>query len=80
MEVSNTDIFLFCVFVILMFILCILGIFLNVIIPFMEARAYIKDEINRSEGEEYYHWKRELKKLYIEHIPIFGWLIRKFRR
>lgn len=48
--------------------------------PFVETREYIKREINRSDDREYYYWKHELKMLYIEHIPILGWFIRRFKR
>ena len=38
----------------------------------MKARDYIKMEMQRSDGDEYYYWKSELKRLYISHIPILG--------
>ncbi len=49
-----------------------LAFYFNVIVPFVQEREYIKREIKRSDGEEYYHWKRELKRLYLAHIPIIG--------
>ncbi|MGN0458441.1 MAG: hypothetical protein ACI4IL_05685, partial [Eubacterium sp.] len=69
MELSDTDIFLCCIIGFPILFLCILGLYLNVIQPFVETREYIKGEINRSDGGEYYYWKRELRNLYIEHIP-----------
>lgn len=78
---QNTDnSFLFFAILFPILFLCILALYFDVIRPFSETREYIKMEMQRSDGEEYYYWKNELKKLYIEHIPIFGWLIRKFKR
>ncbi|MBQ9736991.1 MAG: hypothetical protein IJV86_01125 [Clostridia bacterium] len=50
----------------------IFAFYVNVVMPFMEERKYIKKEIKRSDGEEYYYWKRELKRLYLTHMPIIG--------
>ena len=80
MELGDTEIFLCCIIGFPILILCILVLYLNIIQPFVETRAYIKEEINRSDGREYYYWKRELRILYIEHIPILGWFIRRFKR
>ena len=80
MELGDTEIFLCCIIGLPILILCILGLYLNVIQPFVETREYIKREINRSDDREYYYWKRELRNLYIEHIPILGWFIRRFKR
>ena len=80
MGLSDTDIFLCCIIGFPILFFCILGLYLNIIQPFAETRAYIKEEINRSDGEEYYYWKHELKMLYVEHIPILGWFIRRFKR
>ena len=64
-----------------MAVLFILMIYFKVFRPFSERRRYIKMEMMQSdEGAEYNYWKRELKKLYIEHIPILGWFIRRFKR
>jgi len=32
----------------------------------------IKNEIERAVGNEYYYWKKKLKKLYLKHIPFIG--------
>ena len=80
MELGDTEIFLCCIIGLPILILCILGLYLNVIQPFVETREYIKREINRSDDREYYYWKCELRNLYIEHIPILGWFIRRFKR
>ena len=64
-----------------MAVLFILMIYFKVFRPFSERRRYIKMEMMQSdEGAEYNYWKRELKKLYIELIPIFGWFIKKSKR
>ena len=47
-----------------------------VVMPFIEERNYIKMEMQRSDDEEYYYWKRELKRLYLSQIPIIGILFR----
>lgn len=47
--------------------------FLNVYVPFKERRRYIKMEIKRSfEQQERLYWKKELKRLYLSHIPFVG--------
>ncbi|MDY3929373.1 MAG: hypothetical protein SOZ34_08445 [Clostridia bacterium] len=80
MNQNSNDFFLYTITVLPILLICIAVFFLNVIYPFNEKRKFIKSEIRRSDGKEYNYWKRELKKLYIEHIPIFGWLIRKLQR
>ncbi len=49
----------------------------KVLKPFLRMRAYIKMEIDRSDEEEYRYWKRQLKRLYVYHIPFVGCLICK---
>ena len=80
MEFSDTDILLCCIIGFPILCLCISRLYMNVIYPFVRTRAYIKGEIDRSDGNEYYYWKRELRNLYIEHIPVFGWFFRRFKR
>ena len=64
-----------------MAVLFILMIYFKVFRPFSERRRYIKMEMMQSdEGAEYNYWKRELKKLYIELITIFGWFIKNSKR
>lgn len=63
------------------FILLFASVFhLNVVRPFLKERSYIKMEMGRSNEEEYRYWKRELRKLYIYHIPFVGWIIYRFMR
>lgn len=56
-------------------IVAILGILLyaNVILPFKSAKAYIKMELSRAfSDEQRRYWKRQLRNLYVERIPIIG--------
>lgn len=67
--------------ILLIFIFMILAVFcVKVLVPFVRERSYIKTEINRTDGEELYYWKRELKKLYLRQIPFFGKMILKNMR
>ena len=52
--------------------------FLSVVKPFVEKRDFIKTEIQRTMGPEQYFWKRELKMLYVYHIPLIGKIIFNF--
>ena len=55
------------------FILLFIAVFwMNIVKPFLKEKEYIKMEMGRSNEEEYQYWKRELKKLYIWHIPLVG--------
>lgn len=49
----------------------------NVYFPFRERRDYIKMEISRCKGNEYIYWKKQLKYLYMSHIPIIRLFIRR---
>ena len=49
----------------------------KVFIPFKKQRDYIKMEMKRSDEEqEYRYWRNELKKLYLQAIPLVGKLFR----
>lgn len=77
MELIKTiqnGIILFLVLLILMFFITIITLsWLNTIVPFLSKREYIKMEIQRSCDEvEYYYWKRELKLLYLQSIPLIN--------
>ncbi len=51
--------------------LFVFGFYISCWLPFKEMRDYIKMEMERSlEDEEYLYWENELKKLYINNIPI----------
>lgn len=69
---NTEDTFLIFAFVVIIGFFIILAFYFNVIAPFTKAREYIKMEMQRSDGDEYYYWKSELKRLYISHIPIIG--------
>ena len=69
---NTEDTFLIFAFVVIIGFFIVLAFYFNVIAPFMKARDYIKMEMQRSDVDEYYYWKRELKRLYISHIPIIG--------
>ena len=60
----------------------ILAFFIKVYLPFKKKRDYIKLELARSfDKEEYLHWKRKLKMLYISKIPIVRSIVkRKYNR
>ena len=47
--------------------------YINVFIPFIEKRKYIKMELENAEDEEYEYWKNELKELYLSYIPFAQW-------
>ena len=44
----------------------------NVYMPFVDDRDFIRMEIMRSHGDERVHWKHELKRLYLSEIPFVG--------
>ncbi len=68
--------FLFFIFIVIIGFFIVLAFCFNVVMPFMKDRDYIKREMQRSDEKEYYYWKRELKRLYLSHIPIIGRLFR----
>ena len=47
---------------------------------FIEERRYLKMEIKNSGNSTVRYWKRELRWLYITHIPFLGSILRKLRR
>lgn len=50
----------------------------NVVVPFLDERAYLKMEIKRSSNEnEADYYKKRLKNLYLQHIPFIGLFIKK---
>lgn len=57
--------------VLILFVL--LAIYFDIIHPLIKEREYLKMEMRRSYNEyEYRYWKRELRRLYLRHIPIIG--------
>ena len=73
---SEKDICLILILIIIIGSFLFLVFTFNVVMPFIEERNYIKMEMKRSEDEEYYHWKRKLKRLYLSYIPFIGWFFR----
>lgn len=65
------------ILVVLLLLPVLISFVINVLVPFKDTRDFIKMEMNRSEGRKQRYWKRELKKLYISHIPIVRWFFRK---
>ena len=58
----------------------LIALYVKNVVPFLQERSYIKMEIERSFSEsEAAYWKKELKKLYIEHIPIFHFFLWDFQ-
>lgn len=50
----------------------------NVVVPFLDERAYLKMEIKRSTNQnEAAYYKKRLKYLYLRHIPFIGLFIKK---
>jgi len=51
----------------------LLALYFNFIVPLVKEREYVKMEMRRSYSEdEYRFWKRELRRVYLRHIPIIG--------
>ena len=51
----------------------LLALYFNFIVPLVKERENVKMEMRRSYSEdEYRFWKRELRRVYLRHIPIIG--------
>lgn len=47
--------------------------YMRIVKPFCEERRYIISQMRGAyDYDEYKYWRRELTKLYIEHIPLIG--------
>ena len=58
---------------IVFFLFVLLALYFNIVLPFIKDREYVKMEMRRSYSEdEYRFWKRELRRVYLRHIPIIG--------
>ncbi len=68
---------LIAILIIIIALIILIAFYINVWIPFANRRNYIKMEISRTTGEKRKYWKRQLKYLYIDHIPLIGKLILK---
>lgn len=65
------------VFLIVLVIFFIIMLIFKVYVPFVKRARYFKMEMRRSDGEEYYYWKWQLRKLYRQYIPFAALFIRK---
>ncbi len=59
------------------FIFLVAALYIGVFIPFSDRRREIKSELSRSDGREYDYWQKQLKNLYLSHIPIIGLFIKR---
>ena len=76
-DVSSNDAPMLIAIAIIAVIFTISVLCVKVFIPFKKQRDYIKMEMKRSlEEREYRYWRRELKKLYLQAIPLVGKLFR----
>ena len=67
------DKFLMEIIVVVIGIFLIISLYVNFYIPFKKERDYIKMEMERSyKQDEYRHWQRKLKRLYLRSIPFIG--------
>lgn len=57
-----------------------LHVYFEFYISFKRKRDYIKIEISRTDGVVKEYWKKKLKKLYIESIPLIGKYIWKLMK
>lgn len=64
------------IFIVVILFLIVLTFYFKAVAPFVKRRKYIKMEMKRSNGEKYYYWKRELRKLYISRIPFMNKFLR----
>ncbi len=58
--------------VVFFLIIFIVKFIMDIYVPFIAERDYIKTEITRSYGDRRLHWERELKRLYVGSIPVVG--------
>lgn len=64
--------------VVLIAVALVLYIYVDVIIPFNKTHEYIKMEMNRScSRSEYKYWKKEMRKLYVQLIPVVRWFVKQ---
>ncbi|MBE7050436.1 MAG: hypothetical protein E7394_06640 [Ruminococcaceae bacterium] len=71
---DSSQVIIFLVVVVILFIILVT---LKVYVPFFKRVRYFKMEMKRSDGEEYYYWKFQLRKLYRKYIPFASLFIRK---
>ncbi|MDY6313717.1 MAG: hypothetical protein SPL89_00915 [Clostridia bacterium] len=70
---TNSDLIITFVILVPVLMMCITAYCIGTIKPFIETKAYVKTELQRTQGEpEYKYWRREMSKLYVELIPLLG--------
>ena len=68
-DIFATETLLILIISILVGALVVVAFIINIWIPFMQERRYLKLEIERTSGNERKYWERELKKLYVRVFP-----------
>ncbi len=65
------------IFLVLIIIAFIIMLIFKVYVPFIKMAKHFKMEMRRSDGEEYYYWRSQLRKLYRKYIPFASLFMRK---
>ena len=65
------------VFLVVIVIFFVVMMIVKIYWPFFKRVKYFKMEMKRSDGEEYYYWRSQLRKLYRKYIPFASLFIRK---
>ena len=74
---NNIAVLLFMLIAAAVLFVVLVLVIVQVVIPFTRDRNYIKMEIDRADNEkDYKFWKKQLKRLYLKHIPIVGFFIK----
>lgn len=77
-EESQNDIMMLLFFVgVIILLMLLISFYVNVWIPFVTEKNYIKMELLRATGRRKKYWKMQLRHLYVKHIPILGKIISK---
>ncbi len=72
-EENNVTILLLMILIFIVLFVALVLFITRVVMPFNISRNYILMEMERADtDEEYDHWKKELRKLYLRNIPFFG--------
>ena len=62
--------------ILVLVIIFVLYLNCEIVSPLLEKRRYLKMEMHRARSEnEYHHWQKELRKLYLKSIPVVRWFI-----
>ncbi len=68
---SSEFIYLY-IFIFIVLVIILIFYIVNVFVPFLEQRRYLKMELGRCSRNEYHIWKARLKRLYVSMIPFIG--------